>query len=226
MEIMESLDLEAGVLVHREVPEFSSEYRRVHAGAVPGGGPRTLEPGHTGSLDRRFVAVAAGAAGGKVRSAARLAGIAAVLSGLWVAQRDEYPVTVKSGHSVSTLILDSRPIDFTGSNRPDLAVLLAPEGVKTALTWLAAMRPSDRVIAVPQVVGSFETAARVSVADPAGTGVSATDVSLMAITAGLVHAGIIGPAALLEAVVLAGGRHADRSRHAVEAGARLAASFG
>jgi len=172
------------------------------------------------------VLVAAGAAGGKVRSAARLTGIAAVLSGLWVAQRDEYPVTVKSGHSISTLVLDTRPIDFAGAARPDLLVLLAPEGVKTSRPWLAAMQPGDRVIAVPQVAGSFETAARVAVVDPAGTRVSATDVSLMALAAAAADTGIVPIAALLDAVERAGGRHADRNRHAVEAGAELGAALG
>jgi pyruvate/2-oxoacid:ferredoxin oxidoreductase beta subunit/Pyruvate/2-oxoacid:ferredoxin oxidoreductase gamma subunit len=225
MEIMESLGLASGVIARREVPEYCAEYRRVHADAEPGGAASPIEPAHRSDLDRRFVLVAAGAAGGKVRSAARLAGIGAVDSGLWVAKRDEYPITVKSGHSVSTLVLDSRPIDFAGSDRPDLLILLAPEGVATARPWLAAMQPGDRVIAVPQVLGTFETAAGVAVADPSALRVPTGDVSLMAIAAAVAHAGLFPLEALASAVDRAGGRHADRSRRAVEAGAEIAAAI-
>jgi pyruvate/2-oxoacid:ferredoxin oxidoreductase beta subunit/Pyruvate/2-oxoacid:ferredoxin oxidoreductase gamma subunit len=226
VEIMESLDLAAGVISRREAPEYSAEYRRAHADAAPVRAPQPIQPAYRSALDRRFVLVAAGAAGGKVRSAARLAGIGAVASGLWVAQRDEYPITVKSGHSISTLVLDTRPIDFAGSDRPDLLILLAAEGVATARPWLAAMQPGDRVIAVPQVIGAFETAARVAVADPSGTRVSATDVALMAIAAAVAHADLFPLEALADAVDRAGGRHAARSRRAVDAGAELAGAMG
>jgi Pyruvate/2-oxoacid:ferredoxin oxidoreductase gamma subunit len=54
--------------------------------------------------------VIAGSAGGKVRSTGRVLGEAAILSGLWAAQQDDYPVTVQTGHSISELIFSPREI--------------------------------------------------------------------------------------------------------------------
>ena len=60
----------------------------------------------------------AGSAGAKVRSAARLVGEAAIRSGLWVTQRDDYPVTVKTGHSISEVVMAPQPQPPVGHRRP------------------------------------------------------------------------------------------------------------
>jgi len=227
-EIMESLGLEAGVLARRDVPEYSAEYRRVNAGSAPAPPPEGIEPEFESALDRRFVLVLAGAAGGKIRSAARFVGIGAMLSGLWVAQRDEYPITVRSGHSISTLALDSSPIEHTGTNDPDLLIALAPEGAATGRRWLSAMTEADEVLALPGVAGEIETSARVSVLDPAAVPgrLGPTEVALAAAVAGVVHAGLFPEEAVAEAVRRAGGRHAERNLAAVRAGALLGAELG
>jgi 2-oxoglutarate ferredoxin oxidoreductase subunit beta len=103
-------------IVHREErPEYAREYRRVYSVESREAGEhrrsegesveRGLETRFTSDLKRRVSIVIAGSAGGKVRSAARLLGQAATLCGLWAAQRDEYPVTVGTGHSVSDVVL-------------------------------------------------------------------------------------------------------------------------
>jgi Pyruvate/2-oxoacid:ferredoxin oxidoreductase gamma subunit len=86
----------------------------------------------------------AGAAGGKVRSTGHLLGRGAVLAGLYATQRDDYPVTVMTGHSVCEVILDREPIGYTGITRPDVLIWVAEEGRTKALPRLAAMMPKDR----------------------------------------------------------------------------------
>ena len=86
-----------------------------------------------------------------MRSAARLVGEAALLSGLWAAQRDDYPITVKTGHSIAELVLSPREIDYTGIARPDAMILLSRDGVAKVGPQLAAMTPEDQVFAVPDV---------------------------------------------------------------------------
>jgi hypothetical protein len=62
-----------------------------------------------------------------VRWAAGLLGSASVLSGLRFAERDDYPVTVKTGHSLSEMILSPDRIDDVGIEIPD--ALLARQGM-------------------------------------------------------------------------------------------------
>jgi Pyruvate/2-oxoacid:ferredoxin oxidoreductase gamma subunit len=44
--------------------------------------------------------------------------------------RQDYPVTVKTGHSVAEVILSVEEILFTGIEAPDVLVILSPEGLK------------------------------------------------------------------------------------------------
>jgi 2-oxoglutarate ferredoxin oxidoreductase subunit gamma len=110
--------------------------------------------------------VVAGSAGGKVRSAARLVGEAALLSGLWAAQRDDYPITVKTGHSIAELVLSPREIHYTGITRPDALIVLSREGLGKVGAQLAAMTADDRVFAVPDLIDPVITRARITVIDP------------------------------------------------------------
>jgi Pyruvate/2-oxoacid:ferredoxin oxidoreductase gamma subunit len=95
-------------------------------------------------LDQRLKIVVAGAAGGKVRSTGHLLGRGAVLSGLYATQRDDYPVTVMTGHSVCEVILDTTPIGYTGIPHPDVLIWVAEEGRAKALARLNAMTNQDR----------------------------------------------------------------------------------
>ncbi len=89
-----------------------------------------------------------------------------MLSGLWAAQRDDYPVTVKSGHSLSQLVLSPEPIDDTSVARPDALVVLSEDGARKAAGTLARLRPADRVLTVPAFAG-LATPARLEIVDPA-----------------------------------------------------------
>jgi Pyruvate/2-oxoacid:ferredoxin oxidoreductase gamma subunit len=97
-------------------------------------------------------------------------GEAAVLSGLWVAQQDDYPVTVQTGHSISELILSPREILFTGVSRPDALVLISEEGRRMAGRYLAALTADSWLVTTPEFAG-LETPARKVVFDFAAAGV-------------------------------------------------------
>ena len=91
------------------------------------------------TLNGRIRIVIAGAAGQKVVSTATLLGTGAVLSGLWATRRDDYPVTVMTGHSVSEVILGPEEIFYTGIERPDIFLAIAPEGTKSTGTLFDAL---------------------------------------------------------------------------------------
>ncbi|MCE9636853.1 MAG: 2-oxoacid:acceptor oxidoreductase family protein [Planctomycetes bacterium] len=106
-----------------------------------------LTPAFGATLDRPVRIVVAGSAGQRIRSAAMTFARAAVRSGLFATQKDDYPITVRTGHSVAELVVSPRPVGFTGIEAPDVAVLLAPEGLRRVRPMLAAMNAAGIVLA-------------------------------------------------------------------------------
>jgi pyruvate/2-oxoacid:ferredoxin oxidoreductase beta subunit/Pyruvate/2-oxoacid:ferredoxin oxidoreductase gamma subunit len=221
---LEELKLPTGVLRREETEGYETAYRREYAD-IRGKPTLTVEPLEScfsSSLRGRFRLVVAGAAGGKVRSAVRLAGRAAILSGLRAAQREDYPVTVQSGHSLSELVLNSESFHYTGVVRPDALLLLAPEGLKKALPYLAAMAPEDRVFALPELA-DVETRAALRVVDPKEAPVRLTrqNRSLVALAAILRALDLVSLEALREAVRRGPSKLRGEKLEAIEAGWRL-----
>jgi 2-oxoglutarate/2-oxoacid ferredoxin oxidoreductase subunit beta len=218
---LEDLEFATGVLYRREVPEYASAYRKAHAGDTARPEPEVLEPAFTAALDRPFHLVVAGAAGGRVRTAARLVARAAILSGLWAAQRDDYPVTVKSGHSISEVVLAPEPIDHTGVAVPDLLVVVAPEGLVAVSASVRAMTAQGRVVALAGIVPA-DSPAPVTVLDPASapTRIARADHALAALVAAM--RGVLPDAAIDAAVALEPAGRQQAIRAVVDAGRRLA----
>jgi Pyruvate/2-oxoacid:ferredoxin oxidoreductase gamma subunit len=96
-----------------------------------------------------------------------------VLSGLYAAQRNDYPVTVKSGHSVSDVILSPNPIGYTGILRPQLMIVLFKEGLARVRAQLAEVSEEDTLV-INQDLLPVETKAQVIALDfrKAGGGAS------------------------------------------------------
>ena len=88
----------------------------------------------------------AGCAGAKIGSTASLFAKGAIRSGLWVNQRDDYPVTVKSGHSISQLTLSPEKIGYDGKSKPDIIVALFPEGLEKIRQWIKLLEHKDTLI--------------------------------------------------------------------------------
>lgn len=155
--------LPSGVIVRRERPEYSRALRQQAAGTSLAPPIRAYEARYESRLSGRRSIVVAGAAGQKVRSAAALLGRAAVLSGLYATQRDDYPVTVMTGHSISEVILSSQPIGYTGVSAPDVLIVLAPEGASRVARMAAAMKAGSRLYVARGLLPRFSgrTAAEV-----------------------------------------------------------------
>ena len=166
-ESMRSWGMEPGLLYERTVTEYATGYRAAHAtiAGTPVAGPRPVTVGYEHALDRPMSLVVAGSAGGKVRSAARLVAMGGLRSGLWAAQRDDYPVTVKAGHSVTELWLAPDEMPLTAVARPDVFAVISDDGYAKAGPYLAAMTDRDLVLTIPEFAG-LSTAARVVVVDP------------------------------------------------------------
>jgi len=216
------LGLGTGVLERRNVAEYAAAYRKDAANRSPVSGvePQLLESEYVSTLDHPVRLLVMGSAGGKVRSAARMVAEAAIRSGLHATQSDDYPITVKTGHSVSELILSPDAIDFTGIDRPDLMVILSEDGLAKSRPYLAAMTASDRVVMIPGLPG-VETGATVAVLDLGRlpTRVGRTELALVALTAAVVRQNVVSAEALRAAAGL--GRYAEKNLAAIAAGIEL-----
>lgn len=203
MATREALGMEAGLLGRTERPEYAVGLASSGASLVgkPALRPAPLPALFSSPLDREFRLVIAGSAGGKVRSTARLAGEAALLAGLWSTQRDEYPVTVQTGHSLSELIFSPNEILYTGITRPDALVLVSEEGRKAAGRYLSALTPESWLF-VSQEFGDLTTPAHKVVLDVEAAGVRSgkKNLGLLMVSAALRELGLFPVEALEEAI--------------------------
>jgi pyruvate/2-oxoacid:ferredoxin oxidoreductase beta subunit/Pyruvate/2-oxoacid:ferredoxin oxidoreductase gamma subunit len=150
-------------------------------------------------LDHRFSVVVAGSAGGRVRTTGRLIGAAGTLSGLWITQRDDYPVTVRSGHSISEIILSPTAVHYTGVDRPDALFILSEDGYEKTKHYLPAMT-ADNWLFVTGEFAELTSNARKVVLNPQDfKGIPHTTRSIAYITAGVSKMGILSPEAMLKA---------------------------
>jgi pyruvate/2-oxoacid:ferredoxin oxidoreductase beta subunit/Pyruvate/2-oxoacid:ferredoxin oxidoreductase gamma subunit len=198
---LDELQLPTGVLYRNEYPEYAAAYRETSAASFgePALRPQTIRPQWQGSVNGVFHLKVAGSAGGRVRSAVRLVAAGAVRSGLYAAQGDDYPITVKTGHSVSDLALSSEPIDYTGAEHPEALVVLSDDGLRKVAGLLDVL-PSSTVLYTVAEFGSIETSATKRVVDTGSLGgrVAKGDLALVVLTAVLTDLGLF-PIEALEA---------------------------
>ncbi len=222
-ESMRSWGMEPGLLYEREATEYAAGYRDAHAAVLgsPVMSARPVPVSFEAALACPMSLVVAGSAGGKIRSASRLIALGAIRSGLWAAQRDDYPVTVKSGHSVSELWLAPAEMPLTAVTGPDVLAIISADGYGKAPPYLAAMTVNDLVLTIPDHTG-LETEARVVVIDPkaAEKRIPKTSMGLVYLSAALA----ITNAYPLDALRIAAGdgSFAEVNSEAVETGIDLA----
>lgn len=126
-QIAEALGMEMGILLEKQEPTFAERYREKTMGKAAQ--PREIPVLFRSPLNRRFSIFLAGTAGEGVQSSANLLAIAANMAGLFTTQKNDNPVTVGTGYSTSELVLDRKPIEFTGVTRADLMVVTSPDGL-------------------------------------------------------------------------------------------------
>jgi len=222
--MVDTLGLPTGLIQRREVRELAQALHE--QGQRLRGQPtlpvRGVDAQFPNALDRKFHLVIAGSAGAKVRSAAKAAGYAGVLAGLWATQSDDYPTTVKSGHSISEIIFSPEEIRYTGIAKPDALVLLSEDGLKKVGGHLRAMTPEDVLITTPE----FEhvaTAARKVILRPrdASVRITRTNRSLIVTAAALRLLNLFPVAALEESVRQTMARFAAENLPVIAASAAL-----
>jgi pyruvate/2-oxoacid:ferredoxin oxidoreductase beta subunit/Pyruvate/2-oxoacid:ferredoxin oxidoreductase gamma subunit len=216
---IESLGFARGVLVDRPVRDYGDAYRAAAVGLPPRSRPTPIAVEYSSPLTAPLALLAAGSAGAKVRSAARLIGEAGIRSGLWVTQRDDYPVTVKTGHSISEVVMSPTPLAPMGGAVPDVAVVASEDGLRKARAVLGRMRPDGLVVTIPEFAG-IATPAEVAVIDPAKapSRISKSAMALVLLTAAMRRREVVSVEALRAA---AAGPFAEENLAGIAAGITL-----
>lgn len=223
LQTMQGLNFPAGVLQHQASAEYARAYRapssKPQARLAPA---QLIETKFDSALAKTTRLILAGAAGGKVRSTASALAIGGMLSGLWATQRDDYPVSVMSGYSVSEVILSRDEILYMGIEKPDILAVLTPEGLAQVPRQLRAMDESQTVYVVPELAAHVQTRARKIVFDFGRAAPSKKSLALTATAAIIRHANLYPLDAFREAISRGQGAEiAAENLQAVEASAGI-----
>ena len=140
------LPLFQGPVEENQRSEYGRQYREI-AGSLPASsrplrvGARFQPPGK----GRQEVLIL-GSAGQRIVTAGEIFCLAGMTAGWHATLKNDYPITVLRGHSVSEMVLSPDPVDYTGIERPAVVIALADEGVARRKSLLAGLRPQTLII--------------------------------------------------------------------------------
>ena len=126
VEMSEKLNMPFGLICDKPVKRPATP--AVASGSRPA--PKANTPERTLPWPRRTEISVAGSAGQRIRSAVGVIGEILVSDGLEAVQQDDFPITVRRGHSISNLIAAPEPIHYIALETPDLLVILSDDGVQ------------------------------------------------------------------------------------------------
>ncbi|HHP7236576.1 MAG TPA: thiamine pyrophosphate-dependent enzyme [Desulfobacterales bacterium] len=132
-------------------PEYGRHYRQVAAEQKPPAPPLRIEARFKPPRTDRCEAVILGSAGQRIVTAGELLCLAGITAGLHATQKNDYPITVLRGHSVSEVVLSGDPIGFTGIQRPGVILALDQQGVDRKQALLKALPDETLVLAASDV---------------------------------------------------------------------------
>lgn len=181
--------------------EYGRHYRREAADLHPAPPPPAIEARHVPVAETRQELVLLGSAGQRIVTAGELLCLAAASAGLHASQKNDYPITVLRGHSVSEVILSKRPIGFTGIQQPAVVVALAPEGVARRKKMLADL-PEEALVIRAAGLELPPCRAKVATFDFKAAGIREPDWALAALALMAGREAALSPAMLQTAIEL------------------------
>jgi len=126
--------------------EYGKAYRKEALKLSQPAAPVRIQADLTPPQNGRLEAVVLGSAGQRIITAGELLCLAGAAAGCHATQKNDYPITVMRGHSVSEIIISNTEIDFTGIENPSAVIALADEGVSRRRAMLTGLGPETLVI--------------------------------------------------------------------------------
>ncbi|MCG6911016.1 MAG: thiamine pyrophosphate-dependent enzyme [Deltaproteobacteria bacterium] len=126
--------------------EYGERYRA--AATESGPVPRALKVSKTlaSPVHGRQEIMIVGSAGQRIVTGGEILCYAGLTAGLNAAQKNDYPITVLRGHSISEVILSPEAIAYTGIENPDAVLALGPEGAARRRAILGGLTKDTVVI--------------------------------------------------------------------------------
>jgi 2-oxoglutarate/2-oxoacid ferredoxin oxidoreductase subunit beta len=140
-----------GPIAASQRPEYGSRYRECAAGQKPARDLPAVACEHQPPFEGRHEILLLGAAGQRINTAGEILCLAAMTAGLQATQKNDYPITVLRGHSVSEVVLCDSAVGYTGIHSPHAVLALAQEGVLRRKTVFSALAGDALVIAAPGI---------------------------------------------------------------------------
>jgi Pyruvate/2-oxoacid:ferredoxin oxidoreductase gamma subunit len=126
---LDDLEPIEGLVEKNQRDEYGRRYRKIRLKADPPGPPPEVEPICESPDPGRHEIVILGSAGQRVLTAGEIVCYAGLFAGLNTTQKNDYPITVLRGYSISELILSPQEILYTGITKPSVVLALGQEGV-------------------------------------------------------------------------------------------------
>jgi pyruvate/2-oxoacid:ferredoxin oxidoreductase beta subunit len=159
--LIDSYGFKLGLLADKQRPEYSEHYREVYdKAATETESKPKIEMQYSHDVKKQTGIVIAGSAGQKIKSTATIFAQAAMYSGLEVTQKDDYPITVMTGHSLAEIIVSPDRIDYTSIDSPDYFIVISEDGLKRALPKIQKLS-EDCLLLADESLELPETKARI-----------------------------------------------------------------
>ena len=135
-----------GTVEENQRDEYGRHYREI-AGALPEATqPVKVEARFQIPAQGRQGVLILGSAGQRIVTAGELFCLAGMTAGWYATLKNDYPITVLRGHSVSEMVLSPEPVDYTGIEHPMVVVALADEGVGRRKALIGKLGPETLIL--------------------------------------------------------------------------------
>lgn len=224
MDLLESYGFKLGLLANNPRAEYSIHYREAYeAGKSVIKVKPKIDTKYDNSVSKQTGIVIAGSAGQKIKSTATLFAEASMYSGLDATQKDDYPITVMTGHSIAEIIVSPERIEYTAIDAPDYFIVVSDDGLKRARKRIEQL-PETCTLYVEETLDLPDTKAtivRLPLVETAKK-ISRLSIAVVALSAVLVDSGIF-PVEAFEAAISTFQKKkiAEINIKAVDAGAAL-----
>lgn len=180
-------------------PEYGVHYREEADRLQPAEKPAHIDASLSPPESGRQEVVILGSAGQRIVTAGELLGLAGMSAGLHATQKNDYPITVMKGHSISELILSSREIGYTGLDSPSVVIVLGPEGAAKRTRMLGEL-PAESLVLKAAGVDIPDCPARVQEVDFKRLQVKSPDFALASLALLAVQNRVLSPEMLQAAL--------------------------
>ena len=131
--------------------EYGRAYREEASKLQAAPSPLRIEAKFDPLFSNRQELVIMGNAGQRIITAGELVCLAGATAGLHATQKNDYPITVMRGHSISEVILSRKEIGYTGIGKPSAVIALGQEGVTRRKRIFAELTKETLVLKAPGV---------------------------------------------------------------------------